>query len=276
VSIVLNNVVSANNTSVMNANFQKIEDAINDDLLKRVIETGESNQMQTHIDMNGNKMTNLVGGTSDSDAVTVGQFEELRPVKGVDYFDGDDGAVGPQGEQGIQGIQGEQGVQGIQGIQGIQGEPGADGADGTGSGIVLSVVAGTNVTVDATDPANPIVSSTDTVVNKVDFATFIQGAPTDAEKLFTIVAPVAFTLPAGLTGTAAYAEVPATAAAAFTVSKNGGASLGTVDFAIGTNAATFTFATPTAFAIGDRLQLVNQSTADATLADVSLTIRGDL
>jgi len=36
-------------------------------------------------------------------------------------------------------------------------------ASGGGSGIVESVVAGTNVAVDNTDPANPVVSSTDTV-----------------------------------------------------------------------------------------------------------------
>jgi len=241
-SITLNEVVSPNNTSVMNANFQKIEDAINDDVVKRNIEEGEANELHTHLDMNYNKMVNLEDGVNPRDATTIGQLASATPVKGVDYFDGADGTNGTNGTDGLDG------AQGIQGIQGEQGLPGADGADGADG---LSA-------------------------NKADFATFIQGAPADAEKLFTIVVPTAFTLPAGLTGSKAYAEVTATAAATFTVSKNGGASLGTIDFAIGTNAATFTFATPTAFAIGDRLQLVNQGTADATLADVSLTIRGDL
>ncbi len=89
-------------------------------------------------------------------------------------------------------------------------------------GQVDSVVAGTNVTVDATDPANPIVSADAVPVIAVDFGTFIQGTPTDAEKILTIVASTAFTLPAGLTGTEAYAEVVSTAAATFTVTKNGG------------------------------------------------------
>lgn len=44
-----------------------------------------------------------------------------------------------------------QGPQGIQGIQGIQGEPGDPG-------VVQSIVAGAFITVDATDPANPIVT----------------------------------------------------------------------------------------------------------------------
>lgn len=48
-----------------------------------------------------------------------------------------------------------QGEQGIQGIQGPIGETGPAGADG----VVQSIVAGTNVSVDSTDPANPIVSA---------------------------------------------------------------------------------------------------------------------
>jgi hypothetical protein len=66
------------------------------------------------------------------------------------------GATGPQGPQGETGPQGEQGIQGEQGEQGIQGPPGNDGADG----VVQAVVAGSGISVDATDPANPIVSAT--------------------------------------------------------------------------------------------------------------------
>jgi hypothetical protein len=191
--IVLNDVASPNNTSVINANFQKIEDSINDDLLKRQIEVGEANEMRTTLDMNSNRIVNLADGIDPQDAVTKAQLDGL----------------------------------------------------GRGTGIV-------------------------------DFATFIQGLPAGAEKLLTIVASTAFTLPAGLTGSKAYAEVVSTAAATFDVRKNGGGSLGTIDFALGTNAATFTFVTPTAFAIGDRVQLTNQSIADVTLADISITLRGDL
>jgi hypothetical protein len=53
-------------------------------------------------------------------------------------------------KQGITTI--NSGAKGEQGIQGIQGVAGSDG-------VMASIVAGTNVTVDATDPANPIVSS---------------------------------------------------------------------------------------------------------------------
>lgn len=50
------------------------------------------------------------------------------------------------------GPQGPQGPIGPQGIEGPQGPAGADG-------VVQSIVAGSNVTVDDTDPANPIVSA---------------------------------------------------------------------------------------------------------------------
>lgn len=54
----------------------------------------------------------------------------------------------------LTGPPGPQGIQGEQGIQGIQGETGPAGA-----GTVATVAAGTNCTVDATDPANPIVNA---------------------------------------------------------------------------------------------------------------------
>jgi hypothetical protein len=158
-TIVLNDVVSNNNTSVMNANFQKIEDAINDDLLHREIVTGQSNEMRTHFDLNSNKIVNLANGTLDQDAATVSQLVEATPVKGVDYFDGVDGIDGTNGIDGVAGAVGPQGEQGIQGIQGIQGEPGVDGIDGIdGTGLVNAVIGGTNCTVDATDPTQPIVN----------------------------------------------------------------------------------------------------------------------
>lgn len=56
-------------------------------------------------------------------------------------------------------IPGPQGPEGPQGPAGADGAPGADGADGADGapGVVQTIVAGTGVTVDDTDPANPIV-----------------------------------------------------------------------------------------------------------------------
>ena len=58
-------------------------------------------------------------------------------------------------KRGLKGETGAKGDKGDKGDQGEQGLPGTDGVDG----IVQSIVAGTNVTVDSTDPANPIISA---------------------------------------------------------------------------------------------------------------------
>lgn len=65
---------------------------------------------------------------------------------------------GEKGERGAAGVQGERGLRGPQGWGGPAGPQGPQGPPGSGG--VESVVAGTNVTVDDTDPANPIVSAT--------------------------------------------------------------------------------------------------------------------
>jgi hypothetical protein len=106
-------------------------------------------------------------------------------------------------------------------------------------------------------------------------ASFLQGLLTDSEKLTTYTAIGAYTLPINLTDSQAYTEVVATAAATIDIQKNG-ASIGTINFALGANVGTFTFASAVSFVAGDRLQLVNQATADTTLADVSINLKGDL
>lgn len=62
-----------------------------------------------------------------------------------------DGPPGPQGPQGPQGIQGPAGEPGPQGIQGPKGDPGVNG--------IIDVDAGSNVTIDKTDPQRPIIST---------------------------------------------------------------------------------------------------------------------
>lgn len=63
---------------------------------------------------------------------------------------------GGAGQRGETGPAGPEGPQGGVGPAGPQGEPGPAGADG----VVASIVAGEGISVDSTDPANPIVSAT--------------------------------------------------------------------------------------------------------------------
>lgn len=79
--------------------------------------------------------------------------------QGIPGTNGTNGAQGIPGPQGIQGIQGVPGTNGINGAQGIQGIPGTNGTNGV-DGITPTLVAGTNITINATDPSHPIISST--------------------------------------------------------------------------------------------------------------------
>lgn len=81
------------------------------------------------------------------------ESEWLVSLKGVDGTNGVDGAQGEQGPIG------ETGPQGEQGIQGETGPAGADGKDGAG----ITIVAGYGITVDNTDPLNPIIYLSDEI-----------------------------------------------------------------------------------------------------------------
>lgn len=104
------------------------------------------------------------------------------------------------------------------------------------------------------------------------------GSPAAADTVFTYVFAEAVTFPAGLTGSQAYAGSAATAAASFDIEKNG-SPIGTIDFAIGSNTATFSFslASPPAavsFAAGERITIKAPDPQDATLGNVSITLLG--
>ncbi len=104
-----------------------------------------------------------------------------------------------------------------------------------------------------------------------DLLMFFPGIPTASQVMGRIIVPRAITLPAGLTGSYASSISTATASTTLTLAKNG-ASIGTVNFAAGASTGTFTFASAVSFAAGNLLTLTNQAPADATLANVSLTL----
>jgi hypothetical protein len=83
--------------------------------------------------------------------------------------------------------------------------------------------------------------------------------------------PVDF--PAGFAGSTGYARIAATAETVLDVQKNG-ANIGTVTFSAASSMPSFALPSPTSFAAGDRLGIVNEDPADATLAGVSLTFAG--
>jgi len=72
-SIELEDIKSGHSTSKINTNFQKIQASINDDTMKREVETGEANEMRTHLDMNSNEIVNMTTDVSNpNSALSVG------------------------------------------------------------------------------------------------------------------------------------------------------------------------------------------------------------
>lgn len=69
--ITLNNVVSVQNTSVINDNFQKIATQLNDLVFYRDVPTGEPNQLDNPIDANGERIYNLPEPAEDHEAATL-------------------------------------------------------------------------------------------------------------------------------------------------------------------------------------------------------------
>lgn len=123
------------NLSTINANFDKVEEALNNDVLYRDNPVGEPNQMINDLDMNGKRVYNLPYPTSNGEPIRLGDRDLLVGPQGPI---GPPGAMGSQGVQGPRGFQGVQGVQGIQGVVGPTGPEGPQGADGRGVNILGS------------------------------------------------------------------------------------------------------------------------------------------
>ncbi|HEY7034686.1 MAG TPA: hypothetical protein VH482_25330 [Thermomicrobiales bacterium] len=101
------------------------------------------------------------------------------------------------------------------------------------------------------------------------------GAPTASVSLGLYVAALAFTLPANLTGSQAVATVGATAQTDVDVRVNG-VSKGSLRWAAGATVGGFVWTSAVSVAAGDRIELLAPATPDATLADVTWTLRGVL
>jgi hypothetical protein len=119
-----------------------------------------------------------------------------------------------------------------------------------------------------------VLETSDAEAPPYEFKSFTQGLPGASELVYQEVIARPVTLPSGLTDSQGYAgTAPADGAKDFDVQKNG-SSVGTVSFANGSNTATFTMASATQFAAGDRLALVAPGTQDSAMADVSITLAG--
>jgi hypothetical protein len=132
-----------------------------------------------------------------------------------------------------------------------------------GSGYALLYCNGTNVSAVGTAASG----------GPFDVSVFAPGVGTASQKLARIPFARAVVFPAGAALSVAKASANATASTTFTLTKNGTA-FATVNFATGAAVGTWTQASVANFAAGDVLEIDGPGTADATLADVGITLSG--
>jgi hypothetical protein len=106
-----------------------------------------------------------------------------------------------------------------------------------------------------------------------DVPAFAPGLGTNNQKLLRFKLTRAVTFPASATLSQATASANATGSTTFTLKKNG-TSFATVNYAAGASVGTWTQASDAVFAAGDLLEIDGPATADATLADVGITLAG--
>jgi hypothetical protein len=101
------------------------------------------------------------------------------------------------------------------------------------------------------------------------------GLPEASEDVLRFVAPANcnVTLPSGLADSKFVAEIAATGSTTFTITKNG-SSIGSANFAASATSATFTFSSDVTFSEDDKLQVTAPVSLDATLAGLSITLKG--
>jgi hypothetical protein len=102
---------------------------------------------------------------------------------------------------------------------------------------------------------------------------FFPGAGTASATMLVHVFAEAVDFVSGLTGSKGTGEAAATAQTDYDIQKNG-SSVGTMRFAAAATTATFIMASPTSFAIGDKIQIIAPGTLDSTLVDIAMTLTG--
>jgi hypothetical protein len=108
-----------------------------------------------------------------------------------------------------------------------------------------------------------------------DYAFYFPGAYSAGAIMARIEVGRDFTLPIGLTGSQASAGTAATGSTVLDIYKNG-SPIATVTFSAAGTTGSFSMAGAVGFVAGDLLEILNEDPADATLADVSVTLVGTL
>ena len=135
------------------------------------------------------------------------------------------------------------------------------------------------------DSADSVIWARDDVLGAAiisfEISASLQGVPISSQKIlpgFIFTRAVSFTV--NFMGSRGQGKANATAETDFDIRRGnlGGASssIGEMRFAAGTKVATFIIAAIQSFVAGDYIEVVGPVSADATLADVSMTLVGDV
>jgi hypothetical protein len=162
--------------------------------------------------------------------------------------------------------------QGAPGISGI--EVGDGGSPKTVSEATAIDFVGAGVTV--ADSGGGL--ATVTVDAPYDFGIFYSGVPGNSQEIFRMEAVRAFTIADGAPGSTANARVESTGSAVFSIRKNG-VQFATVTWSAGSptdydGTWAFDVAADESFVAGDVLTMVGPSTADTTLEDIAIFVKG--
>lgn len=257
----------------LNTNFQAIATELNDKVLYRDPPGGEENTMKVDLDMNSQKIINLPIATLPTEAARFSQISSL--IAGGSIPTQDEGTTIVQTPSKLNFVGAGVDVTAVGGDTSTITIPsGATPVQEEGSEILAIPSAinfvGTGVT--AVDVSGVAEVTIDAIY---DLGFFIAGTMTDDE----IVGQYTFTRAAEYLEDFAGAEgdigTNPTAILAIDIKKNG-TSIG--DISVSTSGV-FTFnsdaaGVPISFAIGDKLEFVNQATTDITAADLSFTFKG--
>lgn len=113
-----------------------------------------------------------------------------------------------------------------------------------------------------------------TVDAPYDFGMFFSGIPTNAQEVFRMEAVRGFTITDGAPNSTGEARVASTGNVAFSIKKNG-TQFATVTFNISAAGVwAFDAASDEVFVAGDTITFIAPATADATLEDISIFIKG--
>lgn len=108
-----------------------------------------------------------------------------------------------------------------------------------------------------------------------DVASYTAGKPSASEKVVALKVVTAFGVSADLAGSAFVSGVAATGNTVFSVKKNG-VQFTTITFAAASTTGTAGACSATTFAAGDVLTIEAPATADSTLADIMISVKGSV